>query len=205
MKKQTLVLSILTAGFITVPLLAAQAGCCGADTGAMAGCSQMSGHKAHAAKTNAAAIQLPEPAKTVFGNYLKIQTVLAQDFIQTLHDTTALKDRALAIATSVRHDSAKTFPDAVAQQADTLASATDLKAARQAFKPLSQSLIQYVSKNPALIGTYRQVHCSMANADWLQTDSIVSNPYMGKAMMRCGEFVKGSGSEAQPDHSAHLH
>jgi hypothetical protein len=35
----------------------------------------------------------------------------------------------------------------------------------------------------------------MANADWLQMESAVNNPYMGKAMARCGQFVKSSKSQ----------
>ena len=35
----------------------------------------------------------------------------------------------------------------------------------------------------------------MAKADWLQTASTVNNPYLGKEMAHCGQFVKGGGDE----------
>jgi len=63
---------------------------------------------------------------------------------------------------------------------------------RDAFKALSNSLIEYVSKHPALAGTYRQVHCPMANADWLQKEATVNNPYFGKEMPHCAEFIKNA-------------
>jgi hypothetical protein len=199
MKKESFVLSILAAGFITMPSFAAQAGCCGADPGAMAGCSQMSGHESRAAQTNAVAQKLPQPLASVFDGYIQVQTALAKDSLE------GVAESVQAIAKTVKDDPAKTFSVTIAQQADALDKAADLRGAREAFKALSQSLIEYVSQNPSLAGSYRQVHCSMADASWLQTGSTVSNPYMGKAMARCGEFVKGSGGGAQQDHSAHKH
>ncbi len=185
MKKEIFVLSILTAGFITVPSFAAQAGCC-SGMGPMPGCSAMSGHDSDQAQTSAVADKLPQPVATVFDNYGRIQTALAQDSLQDV------AKEAQAIAKAVNDDATTTFPKNVAQQAGAAARAADLRGAREAFKPLSQSLIAYVSKHPALAGTYRQVHCPMANADWLQKEPTVNNPYMGKEMLHCGEFVKNN-------------
>ena len=201
MKKESFVLSILVAGFITVPSFAAQAGCCGADPGAMAGCSQMSGHESHGAQTNAVAQKLPQPLASVFDGYIQVQTALAKDSLE------GVTESVKTISKTVKNDPAKTFSATVAQQAEAVTKAADLRGAREAFKALSQSLIEYVSKNPSLASNYRQVHCSMANASWLQTGATVSNPYMGKAMARCGEFVKNSaaGAQGQVDHSAHMH
>jgi hypothetical protein len=185
MKKQILVLSVVAAGFITMPSFAGQAGCC-SGMGAMQNCSAMSGHDTDPVQTSALAEKLTQPVAAVFDNYARIQTALAQD---------SLKDvakEAQAMAKTINDDSASTFPKNVAQKAGAVAKATDLHGAREAFKPLSQSLIAFVSKNPSLAGTYRQVHCPMANADWLQKEAVVNNPYMGKEMLHCGEFVKSS-------------
>jgi Cu(I)/Ag(I) efflux system membrane fusion protein len=127
---------------------------------------------------------LSPPVAAVFSNYSRIQTALAKDSVD------GVAKSAREIAKTVKEDGAKTFSATVAEQAEALGRTTDLAAARTAFKPLSQSLIDYASKNPPVSGLYRQVYCPMANASWLQTDSIVYNPYMGKSMPHCGEIVK---------------
>jgi len=125
---------------------------------------------------------LPKPVLAVFDSYIKIQTALAQDSLQ------GVSANATAIAKSVQADSAKTLPADVAKQAETLAKARDIKAAREAFKPLSDSLIKYLAANKAHAGHYVKVFCSMANGRWLQTGTVVSNPYYGKSMLRCGKI-----------------
>lgn len=125
---------------------------------------------------------LPKPVQTVFDSYIKLQTALAQDSMQ------GVTANASAIAKSVQGDSAKTLPADVAKQAETLAKAGDLKAAREAFKPLSDSLIKYLAANKAHAGHFVKVFCPMANARWLQSGSVVSNPYYGKSMARCGKI-----------------
>lgn len=198
MKKQIFVLSILTAGFIAWPSFAAraQAGCC-SNAGAMPGCADMSGHDSHNAQPSAVADKLPQPAATVFDNYVRIQTSLAQDSLQDV------RKEALAVVWALEADTSKQFSVTVAQQAKAVANATDLRGVREAFKPFSKSLIDYASKNPTLTASYRHVHCPMANADWLQTDSTVSNPYLGKGMAHCGEFVKSNdgGNQGHQGHS----
>ena len=205
MKKQTFVLSVLVAGFIAVPAFAAQAGCCGGETpSTMPGCSQMSGHESHNAQATTATGKLPQPVSAVFDGYIQIQTALAADSLEGI--TTS----AQAIAKSVKEDKANTFSATIGQQAEAVAKAKDLVAAREAFKPLSESLIQFAAKDTAVSSLYRQAHCPMAKASWLQTGTTVSNPYMGKAMLRCGQFVKASaagtaGTPDRADHSAHMH
>lgn len=73
-------------------------------------------------------------------------------------------------------------------RAPILNKASDLKTAREAFKPLSDSLIKCLGANKAHRGHYVRVFCPMANARWLQTGSVVSNPYYGKSMARCGKI-----------------
>jgi hypothetical protein len=120
----------------------------------------------------------------VFSNYLRLEKTLAKD------STEGLSAWARSIATSVKEDPSHTFAASVGQQAEALAQAGTLPAARKAFKSLSASLIEFRSNNPQLLKAYRQVHCPMADADWLQTEAVVNNPYYGKEMATCGEFVK---------------
>ncbi len=123
---------------------------------------------------------LMQPVKSVLDHYLTIQTNLANDSIK------GLDEHASAIAKAVRGDEMKMLPADVATQADALAKAKDLKAARQAFRPLSASLIKYLADNKAGKGTYHEAYCPMAKAGWLQTEKEVRNPYYGKEMLTCG-------------------
>lgn len=66
--------------------------------------------------------------------------------------------------------------------AQKLAAAGDLKAARAAFAGLSARAIKLGGKTPG----FYVVHCPMANKDWLQTSKSISNPYEGKEMSTCG-------------------
>ena len=123
---------------------------------------------------------LMEPVKSVLDNYLMIQTDLAKDSVK------GLDEHANAIAKAVKGDDMKMLSPEVAKQAETLAKAKDLKAAREAFKPLSSSLIKYLADNKAGKGTYHEAYCPMVKASWLQTGKDITNPYMGKSMLDCG-------------------
>jgi hypothetical protein len=126
------------------------------------------------------AAALTAPVKSVYGDYLKIQVSLANDSLA------GVTQNAEAIAKAVRTD-AKTLPTAVATEADALARVSDLRSARAAFKPLSDSLIRYLADHKVK-GGYVQVYCPMARASWLQADKNVNNPYLGKEMPTCGEI-----------------
>ena len=125
---------------------------------------------------------LMEPVKSVLNQYLTIQTNLANDSIE------GLTDHAMAIANAVKGDDMKMLSPDVAKQAETLAKAMDVKEAREAFKPLSASLVKYLADNKAGKGTYHETYCPMVKASWLQMGTAIKNPYMGKAMLTCGEL-----------------
>lgn len=131
---------------------------------------------AHAADDSA----LMQPVKSVLEHYLTIQTELAKDSIK------GVDEHASAIANAVKSDQMKMLSADVARQAETLGKAKDLKAAREAFKPLSASLVKYLADNKAGKGTYHEAYCPMAKASWLQTSQDIRNPYMGKSMLTCG-------------------
>ena len=125
---------------------------------------------------------LMEPVKSVLDHYLKIQGELAKDSIK------GVDEHAAAIAKAVKGDDMKMLSPDVAKQADALAQAKDLRAARAAFKPLSASLVKYLADNKAGVGTYHEAWCPMVKASWLQTGRAIKNPYMGKQMLSCGEL-----------------
>ena len=125
---------------------------------------------------------LMEPVKSVLDHYLAIQKDLAKDSIK------AVDEHAAAISKAVKADEMKMLSPDVATQAETLAKAQEIKAAREAFRPLSASLVKYLADNKAGVGTYHEAYCPMVKASWLQTGKAIKNPYMGKQMLSCGEL-----------------
>jgi Protein of unknown function (DUF3347) len=121
-----------------------------------------------------------EPVNSVLDKYLMIQTELAKDSVK------GLDEYANAIAMAVKGDEMKMLSPQVAKQAETLAKAKDLKSAREAFKPLSASLVKYLADNKAGKDAYHEAYCPMVKASWLQKGTDIKNPYMGKEMLTCG-------------------
>src|SRR2546427_11640781 len=86
---------------------------------------------------------LMEPVKSVLDHYLAIQKELTKDSIK------GVDEHANAIAKAVKGDEMKMLSPDVATQAETLGKAADIKAAREAFKPLSASLVRYLADKKA--------------------------------------------------------
>ena len=84
----------------------------------------------------------------------------------------------------------------IADRADALATAANLKAARDSFAMLSDELIRFrdaqSGERPAV------VYCSMHKASWLQAKGPITNPYADTSMRSCGEFRKDSAPPAAP-------
>jgi hypothetical protein len=104
--------------------------------------------------------------------YLPIAEALAADDL----------GKAQAAAASLAKEADAAGQKNVYQPALALVHATDLKAARAAFKSLSKEIVPMAEKSKDLV----VMNCPMANADWVQTDSNVRNPYYGKMMLTCG-------------------
>lgn len=174
-------------------------GCGGTGSAMKEGCAMMTGAAAmpggHGGHGSPAAAPTPPadaepaaqpvmtpPVQAVFNNYLRVQSALAKDSLE------GIAQAATDIGRSVQGDPAKRLSPHVAQQAAALGQAKDLAAAREALKPLSRSLIEYLRANQVPAGTYHEAYCPMAKASWLQTDKTIANPYMGQGMLRCGQF-----------------
>ena len=190
MKMKLAMLLVLASGLVAhLPLLAQ---CCGGGASTMQGCTMpgMGGtadaHAGHGASSTAAN---PTPAKPVFAepvqsildNYIKVQTALVHDSLAGVADAGAAITKALPAAASEK------LPTALTGQAESLTKAKDLDSARDAFKLLSTSLIEFAKSHNAT-GAYHIAYCPMAKASWLQTGTTVMNPYFGKAMPHCGQF-----------------
>src|SRR5437867_11270301 len=101
---------------------------------------------------------LTQSVKSVFDNYLKIESALANEL------AVGISFNASAIGSAVRADSLKMLPLKVAKQAEILAGTRNLSSAREAFKPLSKSLMA----DHNITGPYVEVYCPMVKASWIQ-------------------------------------
>jgi hypothetical protein len=125
--------------------------------------------------------QASDALKAVVDSYLEIQAQLAADKVD------ALKAPAAAIATEA--SSMGQPGEAIVTAAKAVEQAADVKAAREAFGPLSDAVIAAARASgwKDLDGV-KVAFCPMANRSWLQTDAKIRNPYYGATMLECGEF-----------------
>ena len=93
------------------------------------------------------------------------------------------------------------------EAATAIADATDLAAARLAFKDWSDALMAKVDEHGVSHGVVYKMHCPMAfgnaGAAWLQDATAVRNPYYGASMLTCGRQVSAIQGDAAP--GAHVH
>ena len=64
-----------------------------------------------------------------------------------------------------------------------------LKDQRDAFKKVSESVIELLGKVPPSTAFGPRVfviHCPMAEASWIQKSDEIANPYFGSEMLECG-------------------
>jgi hypothetical protein len=104
--------------------------------------------------------------------YLPVAQALAAD------DLGKAKSAAATLAKQADDDGMT----AIAKLAKTIANAATLPAARATFKSLSTETEPLITDAKS----YVVMHCPMADADWIQTDAKVRNPYYGKMMLTCG-------------------
>jgi Cu(I)/Ag(I) efflux system membrane fusion protein len=131
----------------------------------------------------AASTAASDALKAVVGSYLEIQAQLASD------KTDGVKASATALASRAEGLGDAGAP--VAKAAKAVADAPDLKAAREAFGPLSDAVIAAAkAEGWKDLSDVKLAYCPMAKRSWLQKDEKINNPYYGAAMATCGEFKK---------------
>lgn len=142
----------------------------------------------------------------ILKSYLAIQGALAGDSIKGVH--AAAKRIAADVkeldANSVTGEHAmhyKDLPTKLGRAAAAVAAATDIAAARAAFKELSKPMAMWgtMSKPKGVVVMF----CSMAKGSWLQKKGDTRNPYYGSKMLGCGEVVGGDAGEM--GHMGHKH
>ena len=121
-----------------------------------------------------------DSVKAIVNSYLEAHAALASDKVE------GVKAPAAAIAAEAE----KMGPSGatIAKQARALEQAKDLNAAREAFNPLSESVI--AAAKAANLPDVKVAYCPMAKGSWLQKDGTIKNPYYGSQMLTCGEFKK---------------
>ncbi|SRR6266478_5837708 len=67
-----------------------------------------------------------------------------------------------------------------------LSKSKSLDEARAAFGKLSDKAAKLATGQSG----YHVAHCPMLNKDWVQTSTVIANPYGGKGMISCGEIKK---------------
>lgn len=126
---------------------------------------------------------------TAIGHYETIRVSLTEDSIETVESAAkSLVEVADQMARSADVGDAAVIVSQVSTAASKVAEASDIEAARSAFRGLSEAMIQW----HAGMGedATKVAHCPMAAASWLQPgDEEIGNPYYGSSMLRCGSFV----------------
>lgn len=129
-----------------------------------------------------AAQSASDAPNTLVKSYLEIHAHLAADrFDELKGPARTLGEQARALGKPA---------EAVARASAALESAADIKAARDAFGPLSDAVIAWVQSDASkgAAGELRLAYCPMVKRSWLQLDEQIRNPYYGKQMAGCGEF-----------------
>jgi hypothetical protein len=130
---------------------------------------------------SAAQVQASQSLKTIVGAYLQIHAQLAVDKI----DGVKAPARAIAAAAAAMGKSG----EAVAKAAAAMDAASDLKAAREAFGPLTDAVMAAgKAENWKDVDGVKVAYCPMVNQSWLQKEDQIRNPYYGSTMLACGEF-----------------
>ncbi len=98
------------------------------------------------------------------------------------------RDAAALDVAADKVDQAKALLPKIAAAAAAMAKAADLKAAREAFVPLSEAVVAYrdiaVGERPVV------AYCPMVKHEWLQPAGKIANPFYGSKMLRCGSIVR---------------
>ena len=126
------------------------------------------------------ALGASESVKSIVNSYLEAHAALAADKVEGV--------KAPAAAMAAEAEKMGPSGAAILKQARALEQAKDLNAAREAFNPLSESVI--AAAKAANVGDVKVAYCPMAKGSWLQKDSTIKNPYYGAQMLTCGEFKK---------------
>ena len=132
-----------------------------------------------------------------------LTSALASDNLEGFNSQVVKTHAALPALVSAftANDAWRTFIVKI-EESGHLAPATDLKAARKAFHPVSQTVVELAKalrKQDASFNAVKVFRCPMTKdafagaprtAEWLQLAAPIRNPYFGAEMLDCGSEVK---------------
>ncbi len=165
-----------------------------------------------ARKTGSAAFtDIPEDfgrqLEAALSAYLLIHDNLSKDNFKEAQQAaqaflTRLEAIDMKILSDKPHMTWMTVNSELKRSADMILEANEIEAGRTGFKELSEASTGAIRRfGSGLTGKIVQMKCPMAfnntGGIWLQNQDTVANPYLGSAMLRCGEVVEvlTSGSE----------
>jgi Cu(I)/Ag(I) efflux system membrane fusion protein len=134
----------------------------------------------------------------VYNRYFDIQIALAKDDANAAMKageglSAALESVDMSVFSRSGHKHWMELSRSMLEQADRIATATDIELARDAFFHLSQATIELHKRfGHSGKASYFLAHCPMTRdangAYWLQTEDIVWNSFYGASMLRCGSI-----------------
>jgi len=135
---------------------------------------------------------------TILDHYEGIRQVLLADTTEGLAaHAKAIADTVQALREDFSNEQAGVQPNKadeargllpdISLAAAELVATADLETARQSFYSLSKVLVRY--RKLATGDLPVVAYCSMAKKSWLQPAGEIGNPYLGPAMITCGEVV----------------
>ncbi len=133
----------------------------------------------------------------LIGAYLAVNTALVADQVAG-PAVDKLVDEAKRLA-GVSQAAVATAAAKVAKAAAALKD-KDIEAQRGLLAELSERVIELARNTPPPGQTLYVANCPMVEADWLQTEEKLSNPYMGSRMLRCGSLTGTISVHAAQDH-----
>jgi Cu(I)/Ag(I) efflux system membrane fusion protein len=131
----------------------------------------------------ASTLEASDALKAIVGSYLEIQARLAAD----------KADGIKAAAQTIEQQGARMGAggEAIVKAAKAIEGAADIKAARDAFGPLSDAVIAAGNAESWKdVPDIRVAYCPMVSKSWLQKGDAIKNPYFGASMLNCGEIKK---------------
>jgi hypothetical protein len=126
--------------------------------------------------------------KALLSSYENVRAALAQDDLSA----------AQKAASELSKKASEAKNEAITKHANELAKSDSLDKAREHFKGISTEAIKMVIGKKG----YFVMTCPMANADWIQINKKVENPYMGKKMLGCGQIKPGQQSSTSSSSAA---
>jgi Cu(I)/Ag(I) efflux system membrane fusion protein len=131
----------------------------------------------------AGSLEASDAMKAIVGSYLEIHAQLMADKIDGIKTSAgALASRAEGMGPSGA---------AMVKAAKAVGASADIKAARDAFGPLSDAVVAAAkAEGYKDLGDVKLAYCPMVQKSWLQKGDQIQNPYYGQAMSSCGEFKK---------------